>query len=194
MAKKTILKKTILKKKKKKWFPILASKEFDHMEIGETPSAEPTEIIGKKVVVNFMHLTNDIKKQNTKIHFKVNEVKDDKAYTEIVGISMSEAYTKRVVKKARNKLEDSFKAITKDNIPVQIKPFVITKNETKGSVLASLRKKTQEFLTHLAKENSYDSLLNLVLMNDAQKKLRENLKKIYPIAVSEIRVLEKRTS
>ena len=191
MAKKVITKKTTLKKKKKHWVHILATKEFDHMEIGETLAAETPSLIGKKVVVNLMHLTNDIKKQNTKVHFKVCEIKDEKAYTEIVGIEMVEAHIKRVVRRSRDKLTDSLRLTTQDNKVIQIKPIIITRNQTKGTILTLLRKNTRDYLTALAKENTYDNIIHLLLTNEIQKRLREILKKIYPIAFSEIRVLHK---
>ena len=191
MAKKVITKKIALKKKKKYWVPILATREFDYMEIGESLVAEPSSLVGKKVVVNFMHLTNDIKKQNTKLHFKVKEVKEDKAYTEIVGLEMVEAYIKRVIKKSREKLDDSMQVITKDEVKVQVKSLIITRNQTKGSILALLRKKAREMLIALAKENTYDAFIDMLLTNELQRKMRDTLKKIYPIAVSEIRILQK---
>ena len=170
---------------------ILATKEFNLMELGETLVAEPESLIGKKVVVNLFHLTNDMKKQNVKIHFKVHQIQDDKAYTEIVGMNMVEAFLKRVVKRARNRLDDSFEITTKDNIKIRIKPLIITKNETKGSILAALHAKSREFFTSAIKESTYEQVVGYMLTNELQKKLRDNLKKIYPVAVSEIRALYK---
>ena len=55
------------KKKRKKWIPILSTKEFHNMEIGETYIEDPATAIGKVVTINLMVLTRDPKKQSKNV-------------------------------------------------------------------------------------------------------------------------------
>ena len=56
--------KDVVKKKRKKWYPILASQEFRQIEIGETTTSSPDSLIGRTVNANLSQLTRDMKKQN----------------------------------------------------------------------------------------------------------------------------------
>ena len=61
----------IVKLKKKQWYQIVAPNQFDNVTLGETLVAEPKAMLGKTLTHNLMNLTNDTKKQNINIHFKV---------------------------------------------------------------------------------------------------------------------------
>jgi len=181
-----------IKKKRKKWYPILASKEFRQVEIGETLTSSPESLVGKTIQTNLMQLTNDMKKQNTKITFKIIQVKDDKALTEIKKYELIPVAVKRLSHKEKNKLETSFTAKTKDNIQVQIKPLLVTKSKTKKSILSNLLHETKTFLTKEINRLSYTDLLNTLIYYKIQNQLKFHLKKIYPLSVSQIRCLVKK--
>ena len=125
MGKKEIIKKSALKKKKKTWISILAPKEFNEMEIGETLISDPQEAINKHIAVSLMAITNDIKKQSVRVVFKITEIKENKALTEIIGYEIIDAYLKRITKRAKSKVEDSYDVITKDDVKVRIKPVIM---------------------------------------------------------------------
>ncbi len=97
-------------------------------------------------------------------------------------------YLKRVVRRGTNYIEDSFSTPAKD-AQVRIKPFLITRRKVSRAVRANLRRKTNEELSLWAKERDIDSLFEEVLKGKIQKELAAKLKKIYPLALCEIRVL-----
>jgi len=130
-----------LKKKKKKWVPILAGPEFNNQEIGETFIEETEQALGKTIQVNLVMLTKDPKRQNFNVYFKVNEIKNNIAMAKLTKYSMQVAQLKKITKKAKNKIDDSVIYQTKDNEKVVIKPIMITKNLTYKTSLKLLRKK-----------------------------------------------------
>jgi len=178
-------------KKKKRWISILSPKEFNSIQLGETLCFLPNEILGRKVIANLMYLTNDPKKQHINIKFKVNEVKGDTVSSEFVGYEISNSFIKRVVRKGRDKVDDSLTAQTKDNINIKLKPLLVAKHKIKGSISTDLRKSSREFLSNAVKSLTYQELINSIIYNKLQKDLRTTLNKIYPLSVCEIRVLER---
>ncbi len=180
----------ILKKKKKKNY-LLFAKEFNNNEVGETLASEDNLLIGRTIEINLAHLTNDPKMQNVKIKFKIKEVKDNKGYVELTKYFMLPTYIRRVVKPGREKIDDSFILITKDKTKIRLKPLMVTKALTQNSVLSSLRNKTKEFMNEYCKKNEYSRFLNDLINHDIQKMLKDNLKKVYPLSVVEIRLMEK---
>ncbi len=177
--------------KKKRWYKIIAPRTFRNQELGETLSFEPKEILGKNIRVNAMTLTNDPKKQNLRLIFKITDVKADQATTELLGYEVLGAHLKRMSRKGSEKIEDSFTAKTKDGAMIRVKPVLSTRSKTKNSILTALRKTTQAFVTEEVKTKSYEEFIIDVLMNKTQKSVKDALKKIYPVAGCEFKKIEK---
>ena len=180
----------ILKKKKKKTYLLLA-KEFENAEIGETLASEDSLVMNRTIEISLSQITNDPKSQNVKVKFKVKEVKDNKGYADLAKYFMIPTYIRRVVKPGREKMEDSFKIVTKDNVRVMIKTLLLTKAKTQNSVLSMLRLRTREYFGDYGKKNDYRKLLNDVIMHTIQRDLKQFLNKVYPLNVCEIRHMEK---
>jgi len=191
MVKKEIIKKAILKKKKKKWVTIYASSEFNNIDIGETLVVEQNEVLGKTLEVNLADLTNDIKKQNILLTFAANKIQDQKVVCDIIGYELSPSYVKRVIKRARSKIEDSFLCSTKDDVKVRLKPVILTRSKAKGSILTLLRHKSRDYFVNNVKKQTYNEILADIMSHNLQKGLKEELKKIYPVSLTELRIFKK---
>lgn len=177
----------ITKIKKKQWFPIIAPKQFDNVVLGETLVYEPGAMLGKTLSHSLMNLTNDMKRQNIKIHFKIVEVDNGKAKTSIIGYEIIPSSVKRFVRRSSEKMDVSFACETSDNVFIRVKPLVITKSDVKGSVAAKLRNSVVSFLAGTIKKMPYDEFIGDLISHKLQALMRENLSKIYPLKVCEIR-------
>ncbi|MEK6856855.1 MAG: hypothetical protein AABX49_02460 [Nanoarchaeota archaeon] len=180
-----------IKGKKKHWYSILPTSNFKIPEIGETLTADPQKLIGKTVTMNGMDLIRDPKRQNVKITFKITEIKDNKAMTEIKSFQMLSSSVRRLISNGKSKIDSSIKLETKDNIPVVAKPIIITKSKTSNAVLTNLRKTSENFLKSAVKNLTYQETINLLLEARLQSQLREHLKKVYPVTACHIRIFEK---
>ncbi len=184
------LKQEKLSKRKKEWFEILASKEFKEISIGETLCFNTENLIGRTLYVNLASLTNDARMQNVNVRLVVNEVKNKKACTKLEGYEVLPAFIRRVVKLGKDRADDSFIYKTKDNIDVVMKPLLITKNKVKHSVLSNLRLTARDFLEKYVVKIDYDELVFDLINYKLQKELKSNLKRVYPLDVAEIRIME----
>ncbi|MBU1205017.1 MAG: hypothetical protein KKE93_03865 [Nanoarchaeota archaeon] len=174
-------------KLKKKWYQILAPKEFNEALIGETPSLDPRLLIDKVVTVNMMNLTRDIKKQNIIMRFKVTGLKENKAQTEVIGYQIIHTFIKRIIRRGRDNLHDSFVCKTSDEKNVRLKPLIITVNKTKGVVINSLMKALRTNLTEYVRKITYKELVNELVSHKLQSNLKNPLRKIYPLRSFEIK-------
>ena len=179
----------VAKLKKKQWYNIFAPQQFDNAVIGETLVYEPSAMMGKTLSHSLMNLTNDTKRQNINIHFKVVEIEGDKAKTSIVGYQIIPSSVKRFVRRNSEKMDLSFTCDTADNVFIRIKPLVITKADVKGSIAAKLRNSIAAFLTKTIKATAYDQLINDLISHKLQDSMRQNFNKMYPLKVCEIRYL-----
>ena len=98
-------------------------------------------------------------------------------------------FIRRMMRKGTNYVEDSFDAECK-NSELKIKPFLITRRKVSRAVRKALREKAREELIGYVKDKTSDELFEEVIRNQLQKPLSLKLKKIYPLALCEIRILE----
>lgn len=177
-------------KSKKKFYSIITPELFNKQEIGEIPLYEINDAIGRTIEVNLLTLTNDPKRQNTKIHFKITSTDGQRLLTEITGYKIVSNSIRRMMKKRKIRLDDSFVVKTSDNKLVRVKPFLITAGFARSAALAGLFKNLREVLTKEIAKMNYDVLVKELIMHKLQSSLREQLKKTYPLAVCEIRSME----
>ena len=134
-----------------------------------------------------MNLTNDVKKQNVTIHFKIVEIEGDKGKTTITGYEIVPSSVKRFVRRNSEKMDLSFACSTADNVTIRVKPLVITKADVKGSIAAKMRNIIVNYLVKTIKKITYDELVNDLITHKLQAIMRENLNRIYPLKVCEVR-------
>ena len=178
-----------VKLKKKQWFNIVAPKQFDNVVIGETLAYEPQHMLGKTLSHSLMNLSNDPKRQNINIHFKVVGIEGDKGKTAIIGYEIVHSTVKRFIRRSSEKMDLSFNCETADNVYLRVKPLVVTKGSVKGSVAAKVRQNITGFLARTIKKMAYDEVVNDMISHKLQASMRSALNKIYPLKVCEIRYI-----
>ena len=161
-------KERLLKGKKKQWHQILAPKLFNNQVLGESLVSNAELLIGKSIRINLMNLVRDPKKSNINLTFVVDNIKEGKGITKIIGYEIIPTTVKRIVKRGRNKIELSFLCLTSDNTQTRIKPLVTTRAMTKGSVLSTLRKAIIDELTKTASTLNFEELMTQIVSHKVQ--------------------------
>lgn len=180
------------KKLKKRWISIYSQNQFfKGQEIGETLTHEPSAAVGKVLNVNLMNLTGDPKKQSFSAKFKVTGSEEGKAVADFIGYQMNTSQIKRLVRRATNKIEDSFDVETKDKVKLKIKPLLLTRNLAHNSVLTSLRMQARDFVANRCRETDYSFIVSEIISGKLQKDIKLSLKKTYPLNIVEIKTLKK---
>jgi ribosomal protein S3AE len=176
------------KKGKKRWFPIHAPALFGESLLGETYVYEATEVEGKYLTANLSVITKNMRKQNANVTFKVTKIVEGKGMTEIIGYNMINAAVKRLIKRGRDKVADSFLTKTSDKKILRIKPLMITANKATKLVQSACRlearKISREYVFSKTVEQAMDDIINGKL----QKIIKDKVMKIYPIKSVDIRI------
>ena len=113
--------------KRKAFYSIIAPKVFNNVKVGETPAAEKENVIGRSILVNLMTLTGNIKKQNKNARLTVDRVNGANAETYLSRLEMVSAFTKRLARKGKDKLDGAYICKTKDEKLVCLKYLLITR-------------------------------------------------------------------
>jgi ribosomal protein S3AE len=94
-----------------------------------------------------------------------------------------------MLRKSISYVEDSFHTQTKES-DIIIKPFLITRKTVSRTIRKTLRNSARNWIMDYTKTKNDDELFEDILNGKMQKDLSIKLKKIYPLALCEIRILE----
>jgi len=133
-------------------------------------------------------LTRMLKGKSVMLTLKVI-VKDDKATATPTKLLILPYFIRRMVRKGTNYVEDSFLTECKD-AKLKIKPFLVTRRKVSRAVRTALRNKAKEELIDYAKDKTSEQLFDEIIANRLQRQLSQKLKKIYPLALCEIRAMD----
>ena len=146
---------------------------------------ELTELEGKYIRYD---LTRILRGKSILMQFRV-QVKDNKAIAIPRGAILMPYFLRRMIRKGTDYVEDSFIAECKD-ASLKIKPFLITRRKVSKKVRRGLREKAKQEIIKYLKDKSSQKIFEEILKNKMQKDLSILLKKIYPLALCEIKSIE----
>ena len=176
--------------KKKIWVPIKATKLFSEQVLGESFVEAPEQLMGRVASVSLMILTGDPQKQTVSVSFKVTGVTKEGVTTELIGYKLLQAAAKKLMRRKRDKIEDSFIVVTKDGKIIRIKPLVITRGSTTGSVMATMRRLERAYVAKVISTSDFDAIVTDIVTKKFQHGLGMLLRHLYPIGACEIRQFE----
>ncbi len=169
-------------KKKKKFFDVempLINKQTQIFAF------ELSELEGKYIKYD---LTRILRGKSILMQFKV-QVKDNKAIALPRGALLMPYFLRRMIRKGTDYVEDSFITDCKD-ASLKIKPFLITRRKVSKRVRRGLREKAKQEIIKYLRDKPAQRIFEEILKNKMQKELSILLKKIYPLALCEIRSIE----
>ncbi|MFO7792010.1 MAG: 30S ribosomal protein S3ae [Candidatus Saliniplasma sp.] len=179
--------------KSKSWYRIVAPDMFDGAIVGETPAAEPEELLGRTASISMQDLTGDFSKVHIKAEFKVNGVRGGECVTRFIGHDMTSDYIRRLTRRRRSKIDSVFDMRTKEGYQVRIKILSVTDKRINSSIKQSLRKKMEEILTEVVPKSTLPELVSKMIFSNLAKKVKKETKEIYPLKRVEIRKSEVRS-
>lgn len=132
-----------------------------------------------------LDLTRSLKGKSLEVKFKV-KLQDGKLIGEPISVELFQSYVRRMMRKGVDYVEDSFMVECKD-VKALVKPFLITRNRVSREVRKTLRNEANKFLMSHLKARTAEEIFSEISANKIQKELSFKLKKIYPLALCEIR-------
>jgi small subunit ribosomal protein S3Ae len=174
----------------KDWYTILAPDMFDRAKIAETLSDDPQKLIGRIIEVTAQDLTGDFTKIHIKLHFRVDEIREKEAHTSFMKQNLTSDYVRRMARRKRTRIEETFIVTTRDKIDLRIRPVAITEQRIQSSNQSALRKALGEELKKIASESLLQDFLKNLISGQLSKRLVHACKHINIINKIEIRKTE----
>ena len=134
-----------------------------------------------------LDLTRQLRGKSIEVVFRVN-VENEKPIAKPIKLTLLPFFIRRMLRKNISYVEDSFSAECKDAY-LRVKPFLITRKKVSRNVRKALREEAKAWLTDYIKTKDCMEIFSEIIGNRLQKPLSLKLKKIYPLALCEIRML-----
>lgn len=171
----------VKKSKGKQWFSIHAPKLFGEREIGKTLIANPEALIGRKITLSLMELTNDFSKYYMKFIFQITKTEGDKAYTEFVGSECLRDYISRMILRHIRRIDAVQDLKTKDGLAVRIKGLGIMSKRAKSSIEVKVRNQMKETMKREVEKLTLEELVKKLLSDELKNKILNEVRRIYPV-------------
>ncbi|MBR9693112.1 hypothetical protein GOV07_04250 [Candidatus Woesearchaeota archaeon] len=184
---KKIVKKAGKAKAKKKWCALVAPKSFDNTGLGESYVSDSQLLMGKNITINLMHLTNDMRNQGIEISFVITKVHEGNGIASVIGYEVLPSQMKRVVRRGRSKVIDSFIVRVGKEQLVRIKPMAFTANRASRGAQTAIRLTVRERIKQLLKETTFDQLVQDLIQHKLQRTLKEVASAHHPIKSVEVK-------
>lgn len=151
----------------------------------ETYLTDINDIAGKTVKVD---ITRKLRGKSVDLHFQV-KMENGKAIGVPKKLVLMPFFIKHMLHTGIDYVEDSIEAESRES-KVIVKPFLITRKKVSRAVRRTLRNSAKNWIIDYFKTKTNNELFEEILNNQLQKPLSLKLKKVYPLAICEIRMFE----
>jgi small subunit ribosomal protein S3Ae len=172
--------------KAKKWYRVHVPEAFGRVEIGDTISADPENMVGRVMTATLGEVVQDYSKSHIKMKFKINNVAGDSAYTEFVGHEVTRDYLRSLVKRRASRIDTILPLMTKDGKKLRVTVVCLTLTRAEQSQIHAIRQAVAQALTARAAENDIEGLVKDIMSGDLSRDIFKVTKLIYPIRRVEI--------
>lgn len=152
----------------------------------EVMASSIEELNGKTIKLD---LTRFLRGKNFEATLTV-VVQNEKAVADFKSLVLLPTYIRRSIHKGISYVEDSFLCQSRDST-LRIKPFLLTRNKVHRDVRKELRNKARELIEEFVKNKDTKDIFDSVVSSKLQKELSSRLRKVYPLALCEIRIIRK---
>lgn len=176
--------------KAKEWYKVYAPRMFNQVQLGETPSADPSSLMGRIIEATVHDLTGDFSKMHVKLKFQITEVNGFDAHTVLIGQDLTSDYIRRLTRRKRTKTDHVIDIKTKDGYLVRVKPMSITEKRIQASQETAVRTLMTKELQTTGAEMTISDIIRSVISGEMAKRLSNVSKVVVPIKRIEIRKTE----
>lgn len=148
-------------------------------------ATSPSELNGKIVLLD---LTRMLRGKNLQLKLRIKE-ETGVLTSEPISVELLGSYIRRMIRGGIDYVEDSFEAECKDKKAI-IKPFMITRKKVSRAVRQQIREISKKHLEAYLKARTTGEMFNELITNKVQRELSLKIKRVYPLALFEIRIFK----
>lgn len=176
--------------KAKEWYRVMAPEMFNNALIAETMADAPEKLIGRIVETTMRELKGDVSKTHLKLRFQVSDVKGSDAHTKFIGHSLASDYIRRLSRKRRSQIDESYSIITKDGFELTVKALALAEKKIQSSQGTAIRNIMKDTINESAGNKPLGGFINEMISGGLSASIFSKCKPVYPLKKVEIRASE----
>jgi small subunit ribosomal protein S3Ae len=154
--------------------------------VGETPAADPSNLIGRVFETTLGELIEDFSKSHIKLYFQVRSLDGDRALTTFIGHEMARDYIRSQVRRRAKKAEDVTTIMTKDGYNMRITSMATSPRRAQGSKLRALRAAIRKVVEERSRDRTFDQFVQEIVLGKLAADIYKETKKYVPIRRVEV--------
>ncbi len=178
------------KSKAKQWINIISPEYFGGEEIGKTLADEPGNIVGRRITVSALEISENVNKFYVKFYFKIIKVDGTNAATEFDGLEILRDYISRMVVRRVSRIDTVQNLKTSDGKFIRVKGLSTISRKAKRNVRLAVKARTIEMIKDCVERNTLDDFIDQLISDEIKNRVLQESRKIYPIRNFEVRKLE----
>jgi len=112
--------------RRKDWYDIYLPRYFGETKVGETPSEDPSKIMGRVYNTTLAAITGDFSQEYLKMYFQVIGIEENTAQTVFKGHEYLRDYLRSLVRRRSTKVDGFFRIKTIDGYGLKIVVTALT--------------------------------------------------------------------
>lgn len=180
----------VKKAKAKQWFTILAPKNFGGKEIGKTLTGDPEKLVGRRIIIPAVELTDNYSKFYMKFTFKITEVNGTTVHTNFDRLEAMRDYISRMVLRRVRRIDTIQDLKAKDGAHLRVKGLTIVSRRVKTSIEKKIRERVIEMIKVNVEKNNLEDLVEKILSDELKNRVLQEIRRIYPIRNFEFRRID----
>lgn len=180
----------VKKSKGVQWFSLIGPKVFGSRELGKTFVSDPGRLIGRRISLSIIELTNDFEKYYMKFTFKVKKIEADKAFVDFDGSEVMRDYLSRMILRRIRRIDSVQDVETKDMVKIRVKGLAIIPRRIKSSIQKKIRNNIKDILKKEVQNLTLDDFIKGLMSDEIKNKVLKEARRIYPVRNFEIRKTE----
>ncbi len=173
--------------KLKKWYEVYAPKSFKEVFLGQIPSADENNLIGRTLEVLLYDITRNFKHTHIKLKFRILEVSGNRCETIFIGHELTRDFVRALIHRGSTRIDGIFNFRTADGFVYRVSAFVVTRRRAKGSQIYTIRKIIHKVLEEFAKSSKHGKFVRGIVYGQFAENLRNIARTIYPLRECQIR-------
>jgi small subunit ribosomal protein S3Ae len=165
----------------KGWYTITTPPYFGDIEIGTSPSADSSNLIGRVVNTTLYDITGDPSQQHLKLYFQVTAMKGQKATTIFKGHEYSRDYLRSLVRRGSTRIDSIVNVSVEDKYVIRSSVVIFSVLRVKASQICEFRKIVHKNLEQKAKTLKFDQFVQEVVLGKIASDIYNEAKKVAPI-------------
>ncbi len=176
--------------REKTWFSILTPAYLGEKDIATSPGLAPENMIGRKIEMPVSDLTENFRKSNVKVVFKVDNCQGNRCFTSFVGHYMNNDSIRRMVRRRKERIDIIRSEYTLDGYGITVKVVGVSDTKLTSGKRADIRLAMDKYLSERISKTKLQDLVGYLIGDEIGSDLAKTAKQIYAMKKVEVRKSE----